>query len=134
MIEISLYKIPILLFSKPCIKSKITCQLYWKPQVRTIRLGYRIYVNIEKRKNIYVFAWGYKYFFLAVYTVTILSFLKFIKKKSETLLFFIDWVTFFKRKYNANFAEFNSAIDKAYFTWKRSNGRYLPLMHNNKMA
>ena len=104
----------------------MTRQPYQEPKVYTTHPGYQINTNVGGKKNIYVSAKSYKYFFLAVYEATNFTFSKFIKKKSEALPVFIDLVTLFKRQYNINvwifytdFEEFNSAFAKAYFAQKR---------------
>lgn len=68
---------------------------------------------------------GYKYFFSAVCEATNFTFVKFMKKKSEALLVFMDLVTLLDRQYDmkvcmlhTDFGEFNSAAADSYFSRK----------------
>ncbi len=123
--DISFYNTPKLPFCKPCIKSKMTRQPHRKPRVRTTRPGYRIHVDVGGGGDTYISWRGYKYFFLAVCEATNFSFDKFMKKKSEELLVFIDLVTFLDRQHDmkvyilhTDFGEFNSAAAESYFARK----------------
>lgn len=64
-----------------------------------------------------------------------------MKKKSEALLTFMGFVTFLDGKHDmkvcilhTDFGEVNSDTAKPYLQGKRSSGKHLPPMLNNKMA
>lgn len=85
-----------------------------------------MYIDVGREKNTYIFAKGYKYFFLIICKVTTFIFSKFIKKKSKLLLVFIVLVTFLERQYNikvfilfTDFREYNLVTIKAYFAQKK---------------
>ena len=123
--DISFYQTPKLLFCEPCVKGKMTRQPYCKPWVYTTRPGYRIYADVGGGGDTYISWKGYKYFFLAVCEATNFTFVKFMKKKSEALLVFMDLVTFLDRQHDMkvcilhiNFGKFNFAAAKSYFAKK----------------
>lgn len=76
----------------------MTSQSHQKPQVYITCLEYQIYINIEiiikKRDNIYISIWDYKNLFLIVYETTNFMISKFMKKKSESLFIFMEFIIF----------------------------------------
>ena len=123
--DISFYKTPKLSFCELYIKGKMTCHPHREPWVRTTRPRYRIHADVEGGGDTYISWRGYKYFFLAVCGATNFTFVKFMKKKSEALLVFMDLVTFLDRQHDmkvcilhTDFGEFNSAAAESYFARK----------------
>ncbi len=123
--DISFYKTPKLPFYEPYIKGKMTRQPHRKPRVRTTRPGYHIHADVGGGGDIYISWSGYKNFFLAVFEATNFTFVKFMKKKSEALLVFMDLVIFLDRQHDikvcilhTDFAKFNSAASESYFARK----------------
>ncbi len=124
--DISFYKTPKLPFCEPCIKGKMTRQPQRKPQVHTTRSRYRIHADVGSGGDTYISWRDYKYFFLAVCEAMNFTFVKFMKKKSEALLVFMDLVTFLNRQHDikvwilhTDFGEFNLAASESYFARKR---------------
>ncbi len=124
--DISFYKTLKLSFCESCFKGKMTCLPHRKPRVRTTRPGYRIHADVRGGGDTYISWRGYKYFFLAVCEATYFTFVKFMKKKSEALLVFMDLVTLLDRQHDmkvcilhTDFGELNSTAAEPYFARKK---------------
>ena len=103
-----------LLFCSVCIKSKITKQLYCDLHTLSKILGYQIYANVEGSANSYITWKDYQYFVLLVDDVIRVTWVQFMKKKSDIFSVFYDFVMILERQYNiqvcvlhTNFGEFN---------------------------
>ncbi len=122
------------------MKGKMTRQPYRKPRVRTTRSGYCIHVDVGGGADTYSSWGGLKYFFLAVCDAIDFTFVKFMKKRLEALLVFIDLVTLLDRQYDmkvcilhTHFVEFTPAVAESYFPQKGIKWE-VSALHNNKTA
>ncbi len=92
IINIGFFKISKMFFCKRCIEGKITCQQYYELWIYIIWLRYPIYDYVEGGSNIYIFWKSYKYLLLVDCGATNFTLVKFLKKKSETLLAFMNLI------------------------------------------
>lgn len=120
-------------FCTVCTQSKIIRQPHRDAHTPSDIPGYRIHVDVEGSANAYVTWKGYyRYFVLLVDDFTRVTWVKFMKKKSEVLTIFRDFVVMLEKHYNiqvciihTDFGEFNSDAAAEYFsrtgiTWEPS--------------
>ena len=115
-----------------CVQSKMTRQPHRDPHIPSEIPGFRIHLDVGGSANVYATWKGYWYFALLVDDATRVTWVRFMKKKSDVLSVFRDFVVLLERHYNirvcilhTDFGEFNSDAAAEYFsrtgiTWEPS--------------
>ena len=119
-------------FCTTCVQSKMTRQPHRDPHIPSDVPGYRIHADVGESANVYTTWKGYKYFILFVCDATRVTWVRFMKKKSDALPLFRELVVMLERHYNikvcilhTDFGEFNSDAATKYMnqtgiTWESS--------------
>ena len=110
-------------FCTVCVESKMTRQPHRDTHTPSDIPGYRIHVDVGGSANTYVTWKGYRYFMLLVDDATRVTWVRFMKKKSDVLTAFRDFVVMLERHYNirvcvihTDFGEFNSDAAAEYLS------------------
>lgn len=118
-----LSKLANLLFCTVSVESKITRQPHRDAHIPSDILGYCIHVDVRGGANTYVTWKSYWYFMLLVDDTTHITWIRFMKKKSDVLSVFREFVIMLERHYNIrvcvihiDFGEFNSDVATDYFS------------------
>ncbi len=111
------------LFCRICVESKMTRQTHRNAQTPSDILGYYIHVDAGESANAYETWKSYWYFMLLVDDATRATRVRFMKKKSDVLTVFRDFVLMLEKHYNiqvciinTNFGGFNSDAAAEYFS------------------
>lgn len=106
-----------------CIVSKMITQPHYNAYTSSNIPGYCIHVNVRESANIYIIWKGYQYLMLLIDTTTVI-WVGFMKKKSEVLTIFFDFVIILESYCSiriylryTNFDEFNSNAIAEYFNY-----------------
>lgn len=84
-------------FCTVCVESKMTRQPHRDAHTPSDIPGYRIHVDVGGSANAYVTWKGYRYFMLLVDDATRVTWVRFMKKKSDVLTVFRDFVVMLER-------------------------------------
>ncbi len=110
-------------FCTVCVEYKMTRQLHRDAHTPSDIPGYQIHVDVGGSANAYITCKDYWYFMLLVDDATRVTWIKFLKKKSNVLTVFCDFVVVLEKHYNIrvgiihnNFGEFNSDAAAEYFS------------------
>lgn len=106
-----------------CVQAKMTRQPHRDPHIPSEIPGFRIHLDVGGSANVYATWKGYRYFALLVDDATRVTWVRFMKKKSDVLSVFKDFVVLLERHYgirvcilHTDFGEFNSDAAAEYFS------------------
>ena len=109
-------------FCSVCVESKMTRQPHHDTHISSNIPGHRIYADVGGSSSTYVTWKSYRYFILLVNNATHVTWFRFMKKKSDILNIFRDFVVMLEEHYNikvyvlhTDFGEFNVDTSAEYF-------------------
>lgn len=110
-------------FCSTFVQAKMTRQPHCNPHTPSEIPGFCIYLDVGGSANVYAIWKGYWYFALLADDATKVTWVGFMKKKSEALSIFWDFVVILERHYNmkvcvlyTDFGKFNFDVATKYFS------------------